>query len=603
MGETNSYYEISVNVGGRWEIHARYPVSGASAAVEEAKQLEKTAKFAVKVIRENYDSETGLYNQSVIYKSAHVARTPTDTFAAKAQSYRSNTNRRARVRAEAEGAYGLDDEINFEKDARPRFGLRAFNIDLPKRVTVAGLVGRVSIIILVGLAVAALVTGLFPLFAPKLAARNLAVVGGGQTSVLFVVFIATFFVSFATIAAVLLSGLEIIGPPRRVRRVQAQPKRTRRVRQVRRRLSGSPEALLQSLKDGMEPPPGDGAPELKPEVEEESAAEAPQEGEENILEAEADAESADALPLSPAAEQQKAKMMSFLEGASGHLKGAGEIDAFARFGVHLFLAGAVDSLSTTQGLEDADARGILHQAVQVLGTPGDMAGKFAENTASYLMQPKYIEMYEIGRRAMMAFLEGDPEGGNQLSGALEIWRNPVQKEGATGPLAVVFTDIVGSTNMAVTLGDEAAQYVVRTHNRIVRSALTNFAGREIKHTGDGIMASFASVSNAVEAAIEIQRRVMANNVAEGDIPLHLRVGINAGEPVVEDDDLFGVTVQLAARLCAAAETGQIIVSEVVKSLCSGKSIQFASRGQREMKGFNEPLSLYEAVWRKGDSGS
>jgi hypothetical protein len=107
----------------------------------------------------------------------------------------------------------------------------------------------------------------------------------------------------------------------------------------------------------------------------------------------------------------------------------------------------------------------------------------------------------------------------------------------------------------------AAQYVVRTHNRIVRSALVNYMGREIKHTGDGIMASFTTVSNAVEAAVETLRRVAANNAAEGDIPLHLRIGINAGEPVIEDDDLFGVTVQLAARLCAAAEADQILVSE------------------------------------------
>jgi class 3 adenylate cyclase len=228
-----------------------------------------------------------------------------------------------------------------------------------------------------------------------------------------------------------------------------------------------------------------------------------------------------------------------------------------------------------------------------------MAQKFADSASSYLMQPKYIEMYEIGRRSMMTFLEGDTEGAKQLSTALDAWRNPAKREEKSGPLAVLFTDIVGSTNMTVTIGDEAAQYVVRTHNRIVRSALTNFSGREIKHTGDGIMASFPTVSNAVEAAIEMQRRVAANNAAEGDVPLHLCIGINAGEPVVEDDDLFGVTVQLSARLCAAAEADQIIVSEVVKGLCSGKDIKFVARGAKEMKGFKEPVPLFEAVWQQG----
>ena len=160
----------------------------------------------------------------------------------------------------------------------------------------------------------------------------------------------------------------------------------------------------------------------------------------------------------------------------------------------------------------------------------------------------------------------------------------------------MFTDIVGSTDMTQTHGDAAAQEVVRTHNRIVRSALTSFQGREVKHTGDGIMASFANTANAVEAAISIQQKVAADNATNPTVPLGVKIGINAGEPIVEDDDLFGTTVQLAARIVDKASREQIFVSEVVKAICQGKSFDFVNRGAREMKGFKDPIVLFEATW-------
>src|SRR5262249_33870854 len=122
-------------------------------------------------------------------------------------------------------------------------------------------------------------------------------------------------------------------------------------------------------------------------------------------------------------------------------------------------------------------------------------------------------------------------------------------------------------------------------------------GKEIKHTGDGIMSSFANVANSVEAAIYIQRKVAEDN-ASSKIPLGVKIGINAGEPIVEDDDLFGTTVQLSARIVDKASNYQIFVSETVKGICQGKAISFTPRGTREMKGFKEPIALYEAVWQQ-----
>ena len=143
--------------------------------------------------------------------------------------------------------------------------------------------------------------------------------------------------------------------------------------------------------------------------------------------------------------------------------------------------------------------------------------------------------------------------------------------------------------------------MVRTHNRIVRAALTTYHGREVKHTGDGIMASFANTANGVGAGIYIQQKVSESNATNPAVPLGVKIGINAGEPIVEDDDLFGTTVQLAARIVDKAGNYEIFVSDTVKGICQGKSFQFTNRGTREMKGFKDPITIYEAMWKTGDS--
>jgi class 3 adenylate cyclase len=158
--------------------------------------------------------------------------------------------------------------------------------------------------------------------------------------------------------------------------------------------------------------------------------------------------------------------------------------------------------------------------------------------------------------------------------------------------AIVFTDLCDSTQQTQELGDEGFMLLLRDHNEIVRTALHDRAGREVKHTGDGIMASFASASAAVEAAIYIQRRVRRRN-ADAERPIHIRIGISVGEPVTERDDLFGTTVQLSARLCAVSSRGGIAVSAAVRDVCTGKRFVFDSKGAIELKGFLEPVSVFE----------
>ena len=160
--------------------------------------------------------------------------------------------------------------------------------------------------------------------------------------------------------------------------------------------------------------------------------------------------------------------------------------------------------------------------------------------------------------------------------------------------AVMFTDIVESTAMTARLGDEMSVEMVRAHDSIVRRALKNSDGREVKHTGDGLMASFDQTSHSIKCAQSIQESLEAFNDSSQE-KLELRIGLDAGEPVTDNNDLFGSTVQMAARLCAIAERNTIYVTDAVRAFAPS-GVDVIARGTRELKGFSEPVPVYEVAW-------
>ena len=186
--------------------------------------------------------------------------------------------------------------------------------------------------------------------------------------------------------------------------------------------------------------------------------------------------------------------------------------------------------------------------------------------------------------------ETNPAGAVLLPGATDT-RDP-------GIRTILFTDIVGSTALTQSMGDEAAMALIKLHDTIVRDALTAFGGREIKHTGDGIMASFVSSAGAVKCASQIQRELAKQQEDEKqrDATINVRIGAAAGEPVEHHDDLFGCTVQLAARLCSHALPGQILVSNAIADLCVGKKLMFRALGEVSLKGFDRPVQVHAVEW-------
>ena len=162
-------------------------------------------------------------------------------------------------------------------------------------------------------------------------------------------------------------------------------------------------------------------------------------------------------------------------------------------------------------------------------------------------------------------------------------------------VTILFTDVEGSSALTERLGDAAARDVLRTHERVVRDALREHGGTEVKTMGDGFMASFSSASRALECAITLQRAFSKQNESAEE-PVRVRIGLNAGEPIAEDDDLFGTAVNLAARIAAQADGGEIFASDVVRQLVAGKGFLFADRGESALRGFEDPVRIYEVGW-------
>jgi class 3 adenylate cyclase len=165
-----------------------------------------------------------------------------------------------------------------------------------------------------------------------------------------------------------------------------------------------------------------------------------------------------------------------------------------------------------------------------------------------------------------------------------------------GIRTILFTDIVESTMLTQRFGDEAAMALLDLHNTVVRNALADLGGREVKHTGDGIMAAFLSAAAAVKCASRIQNDFAGHEDNRRERPLKVRIGAAAGEPVEHHHDLFGCTVQLAARLCSHASPEQIVVSSTIAELCLGKNLLFEDLGEIALKGFDRPVRAHAVVW-------
>ena len=184
------------------------------------------------------------------------------------------------------------------------------------------------------------------------------------------------------------------------------------------------------------------------------------------------------------------------------------------------------------------------------------------------------------------FLAGDQEA---MLGEIEEFLTG-ERGGATPKRAlasILFTDIVGSTERAASVGDSRWRQLLIEHDRLARRAVERERGRLVKSTGDGLLAEFDGPARAITAARRLRDGL-------GEIGLQIRAGVHTGECERIDGDLGGIAVHIAARVESAAEPGEVLVSQTVRDLVVGSGIEFEERGTRELKGVPGEWRLFAA---------
>ncbi|HYE52954.1 MAG TPA: adenylate/guanylate cyclase domain-containing protein [Azospirillaceae bacterium] len=269
----------------------------------------------------------------------------------------------------------------------------------------------------------------------------------------------------------------------------------------------------------------------------------------------------------------------------GHLR----LDRQDRFGICLFLAGAADAYC--DGMEAGLKRRVAEEVVRAVASDPAMVGWFLDSMSVHLTDRRGAEIHRRGAEAGRMLAEGMPGAEGLLPGAMADWASS-RDPGDLGRTVIMFTDLVGSTQDAWTEGDAAHLERVRAHDGIVRSALATFRGREVKHTGDGIMAAFAAEAEAVGAGLRILEDFEKARQS-GFGMLDIRIGVSTGPAMHEGADIFGRTVQLAARLTSVAPTGGMAVTIKVAD-AAGPGFRFESIGVREMKGLPQPVEVFVA---------
>ena len=172
-------------------------------------------------------------------------------------------------------------------------------------------------------------------------------------------------------------------------------------------------------------------------------------------------------------------------------------------------------------------------------------------------------------------------------------------QGFDATVTIMFTDIVDSTRLTESLGDRRAKEIVCAHDYIVRGQTRAHGGSEVKTMGDGFLLTFPSARRGVACAVAVQRELAVSGTEQSQARPPVRIGLSVGEPIRDDQDIFGRSVNLAARICARAEGGQILVSDVVRSLLAGSGeFRLGEVGPMDLKGVSEAQHVYEVDWRR-----
>ena len=597
-------YEVYIFDKGGWSICSRYTSSQRETAINEAKELERQTNRPTKVVKERYDPKTNQGDEVVVYLSAKIMNGARSF--SKGGSYRRDS-----------GSDSWLDNTSYRKHSSAK-----------KSLSYTGLFGRLFLLILASLGVAALISYLIVLLLNK--------IGEGLSSstlysITFAAFILIFVVTsiFSAILLIPWKDVDLLSP------FSLNPSNTFAKSRYQKMTEYNPFESLFNFFRYLFTKREQRDPENKAEEitsEEVAAAEQEESGEtesvtaKEILEEVKDKKASKAEEKEPEAKEEvrkvpPEKMKKIISIVDDFVKQVLSIvkrydirmDIYTRVSVNLVVAGACERISTFFNLPMKEYKEVLGLAIKAVSaetfvTDDNKTREFYEAFNNPTLESYHRELIVFGNRSMDTLLrkiKRDAFAG--LGEHMQAWRDivtakvkPIEEElQMSRIITLMFTDISRSTEIAQNYGQEFMQKILHAHNSIVREALRLYRGNEVKHLGDGMFVRFDSAYDGLKAAIYIQDRIHAHNLAQPMEEFFVHIGMNAGEPISEDGDLFGTVVQVASRVCEQAKGGQILLTEDLYALAAGDGFIFNDEGDFTFKGLKDTFHLYSLVWQIG----
>jgi adenylate cyclase len=274
------------------------------------------------------------------------------------------------------------------------------------------------------------------------------------------------------------------------------------------------------------------------------------------------------------------------------------LDAVTRFAMQLYLAGACSAAVRKFALQAGDAFALMGHTLMQAGIGKAFSESFSLNIEEYAQRDAYRSVIQSGQAAMDAHLKGDSSAAQGMLSSLDEWAGADKKPAIPRVVTFLFTDIVDAAALTQRLGNMHTQRVIKAHDEIVREAIVKNAGKEVQHTGDGMIITFPDPSKALGAAQSIQQKLDAHNKRMPHLSANVRIAINAGEAMEESGTFFGATVKMTAKICDMAKAGQILAPDVIKSYCKTAAHFFKPCGEITVEELKKNRAVYEISWMK-----
>lgn len=274
------------------------------------------------------------------------------------------------------------------------------------------------------------------------------------------------------------------------------------------------------------------------------------------------------------------------------------LDSAAKLGIQLYVAGACSALARKFLLSAKDAFALTIKAVMQAGSGRAFAESFVTNIEEYARRDAYRGAISAGQSAMEAQLRGENTVADGAKATIADWARPARKAAVPRVVTFVFTDIVDAGALGQRLGNLHAQRVIKAHDDAVQQALEKNMGTKVRHTGDGVIATFPDPARALAAAQSIQQRLAEHNKRLPHLSANVRIAINAGEAVEEAGTFFGAAIRMTAQLCDMGKAGQILAFDVIRSFCKSQTQTFQPFGEITVAELDRARAVFEVTWAK-----